>query len=291
MTSAELPIYDFRKPHRLADDIEHILSKWQARVGTAIADRLALHFGINTEWDAQDLESSRSVDLASGLDKPFLAFSILLEEDLEVMWFLLSRRLVVTFVEGMFGDAPEEMPADRLLTDVENSLVEIVIQEVQKALVEAQPCAQPKPCPLQGEKRIRELTRTFPEQEQITVARFQVSTSCGQGEAIWILSQAAVLSFAAHVSECRIATRADDGEMANTIRQIPLEVVVGLGRASIHVAELVNLQVGDIVVLNQRVTDPLYADVAGTTKFRGWPGRLGTRQAFQIGSLVQPEDQ
>lgn len=290
MTAEPLP-YDFRKPHRLADDIEHILSKWQARAGTAIADRWALHCGINTEWEVRDLESSRSRDVVRGLDAPFVAFSLLLEEDTEIMWFLLSRRLVVTFVEGMFGDAPEEMPADRPLTDVENALVEMVMQEVQKALVEGQPCAQPKPCPLQGEKRLRELTRAFPEQEQITLARFHVSASCGQGEAIWILSQAAVLSFATHVSECRIAKRTDAGEMAHTMRKIPLEVVVGLGRASIHVADLVNLQVGDIVVLDQRVTDPLYADVAGTTKFRGWPGRLGTRQAFQIGSLVPPEDQ
>ena len=79
--------------------------------------------------------------------------------------------------------------------------------------------------------------------------------------------------------------------MANTIRKIPLEVVVGLGRTSIHVADLVNLQVGDIVILNQRVSDPLYAEVAGTVKYLGWPGRLGTRQAFQIGSLVAPDDQ
>ena len=291
MNAAEPVPYDFRKPRRLADDIEHILSEWQAHVASAIADRWGLHFGINTEWEAQDLESSRSCDLVSELDTPFLAFSILLEEDLEAMWFLLSRRLVVTLVEGMFGDTPEEMPADRPLTDVESSLVEMVMQEVQKALVEAQPCAQPKPCPFQGEKQLREMTRTFPEQEQIAVARFHVSASCGQGEVIWILSQAAVLSFATHVSECRIATRADAGEMAKTIRKIPLEVVVGLGRTSIHVSDLVNLQVGDIVILDQRVTDPMYAEVAGTTKFRGWPGRLGTRQAFQIGSLVSPEDQ
>ncbi len=290
MTAEPVP-YDFRKPHRLADDIENILSKWQTGVGTAIADRWALHFGINTEWEAQELESSRSGDLANEWDAPFLAFGISLEDDAEAMWFLLSRRLAVAFVENMLGGPPAEMPVDRALTDVENSLIDMAMHEVQKAMIEAQPCPQPKPCSFRGEKRLRELTRAFPPQEQITVARFQVSASCGQGEAIWILSQAAVLSFATRVSECRLATRTDAGEMANTIRKIPLEVVVGLGRASIHVADLVNLQVGDIVILNQRVSDPLSAEVAGTVKYRGWPGRLGTRQAFQIGSLVASEDQ
>ena len=48
----------------------------------------------------------------------------------------------------------------------------------------------------------------------------------------------------------------------------------------------IGITVGDVVMLDQRVTEPLDAYVQGTPKFRGWPGRCGTRQALQILSLV-----
>jgi flagellar motor switch protein FliM len=290
MTPSELAPYDFRKPRRLADDLQSILSAWHADACGAIADRWALHFGVTTEWAASSLEITRSSDLASEFQEPFLAYSIVLRDDTEPTWFILRRNLAIACVASMFGESLTEIPADRALTDVEQSLTELAMHEVLGALIESQPCTNPMQCQLRGQRHPRELTRTFPDQEQITVAKFSIDAPFGRGEAHWVLSQAAVLRFAAHVGECRLDAQSDRGEMEKIVRKIPLEVVVRLGNADLHVSDLVNLQVGDIVLLNQRVSDPLLAEVAGTTKFLGWPGRIGINQAFQINAHVTPED-
>ncbi len=47
-------------------------------------------------------------------------------------------------------------------------------------------------------------------------------------------------------------------------------------------AQLAHLRAGDIIVLNQRVTAPLVGEIAGEPKLRGWSGRVGNQQAFQI---------
>ena len=50
-----------------------------------------------------------------------------------------------------------------------------------------------------------------------------------------------------------------------------------------------NLRPGDVLILDQRVNEPLWGEVATAVKFRGWPGRVGRRQAVQITGWVKPE--
>ena len=66
-----------------------------------------------------------------------------------------------------------------------------------------------------------------------------------------------------------------------------LEISVQLGAARLPLHQLTRLRVGDLVILDQRVHEPLAAFVAGEQKFKGWPGRAGARQAFQIDSSVE----
>jgi flagellar motor switch protein FliM len=89
-----------------------------------------------------------------------------------------------------------------------------------------------------------------------------------------------------NVSECRQAEAQGSASLEQTIHQIPMQVVVHLGKANVHVSDLMHLQPGDIVILDQRVSDPLSAEVGELTKFLGWPGRVGTRQAFQVTEMV-----
>ena len=75
-------------------------------------------------------------------------------------------------------------------------------------------------------------------------------------------------------------------DLKSLVRQIPMQLIVRLGSANLHVSDLLNLQPGDVVVLDQRVNEPLDAEVSDTPIFRGWPGRVGTKQAFQVSDVI-----
>jgi len=47
-------------------------------------------------------------------------------------------------------------------------------------------------------------------------------------------------------------------------------------------SELAALTAGDVIILDQRIGEPLLATVGDVPVFWGWPGRLGMRQAYQI---------
>ena len=73
------------------------------------------------------------------------------------------------------------------------------------------------------------------------------------------------------------------------VQALPIEIKVALGSIELPLAQLGHLQPGDVIVLNQRITDPLVALVNDTPKFRGWPGRNGSTLAYKIHSLTENE--
>ena len=59
-------------------------------------------------------------------------------------------------------------------------------------------------------------------------------------------------------------------------------------RADLHpVAQLADLAVGDVVVLDHFISDPVLADIHGAAKYRGFPGRIGSQRSFQIVDVLE----
>jgi flagellar motor switch protein FliM len=50
--------------------------------------------------------------------------------------------------------------------------------------------------------------------------------------------------------------------------------------------DILNLQVGDIIPFDKRVTDPLLAKVEGIPKFLGKAGQVRNAKAFQLSSKL-----
>lgn len=65
-----------------------------------------------------------------------------------------------------------------------------------------------------------------------------------------------------------------------------VEVVVELGKARITSKDLVNFKVGDIVQLDNDVTDELTVKVEGVPKFKGYPGTMKGSKAVQVSSII-----
>lgn len=76
-------------------------------------------------------------------------------------------------------------------------------------------------------------------------------------------------------------------KLETLVRDLPVEAAVELGTVELSLAQLAALAPGDLLILNQRVCEPLTVRVDNRAKFRGWPGRVGPRQSLQIESLYE----
>jgi flagellar motor switch protein FliM len=71
-------------------------------------------------------------------------------------------------------------------------------------------------------------------------------------------------------------------QVESLVRGMKLPLTVKLGHVQLTPSQLAELQVGDVVVLHQRTSQPLKAFISGRPAFLGWPGQLAGKQAFQI---------
>jgi flagellar motor switch protein FliM len=75
--------------------------------------------------------------------------------------------------------------------------------------------------------------------------------------------------------------------LLDRLRSAEVELVVELGRRSIMVQDLLKLGLGDVLPLENEVTDLMTAKVEGVPKFYGRAGVLGANKAFQIEELLK----
>lgn len=70
--------------------------------------------------------------------------------------------------------------------------------------------------------------------------------------------------------------------LENRVKQATLPVVAELGTTSISVEDFLMMNIGDVIELDQKITNPLILKVGNLPKFTAQPGKLSKKMAVQI---------
>lgn len=76
-------------------------------------------------------------------------------------------------------------------------------------------------------------------------------------------------------------------KIEETVRIAPLLIQAELGKSEITIHEFLNLGVGDVIELNQKINEPLKILVGGEYKFKAQPGKLKNKIAVQITEVIE----
>lgn len=281
--------YDFRKPSRLAADLEQELVAWLTSGCALVPEKWAKHLAMPIEHAVTRIETARPSDALAELSDAVVAYLVAVGPEPINTLLLLPRPLVLALVAGMLGDACTELPADRSLTPVEESLTEYLLQQLLKAIQESWPGDEPLAVNFKNGEPAPKRTRVFAPDDNIVRFTLSMRGPFGEQPWEWLLPQKGLTNLLCH-SVAGLGTAQDQGartRLESLVGEMPLEVSVRLGSAVLHVSDIVGMQAGDVVLLDQPISRPLSAAVAGATRFRVWAGRVGAKQAFQIESLVE----
>ncbi|MFT8871357.1 MAG: flagellar motor switch protein FliM [Sporolactobacillus sp.] len=93
------------------------------------------------------------------------------------------------------------------------------------------------------------------------------------------------------MSEKKNETTIDEHRaLQNNIESSKVNVSVQLGRSHITIEELLSLEVGDVIQLNESLNQPVVVAVADLPKFLAQPGKRNRRIAVQIVKPIKEED-
>jgi flagellar motor switch protein FliM len=74
--------------------------------------------------------------------------------------------------------------------------------------------------------------------------------------------------------------------LKSRIHEVPVKLMVELGKATIRGRDLLQLDIGDVLVLNQDVEKPLVAKVEDVPKFKAFAGTSRGNKAFQVHDIT-----
>ena len=73
----------------------------------------------------------------------------------------------------------------------------------------------------------------------------------------------------------------------NRLKEVPVKIVVELGKAEVTGRELLDLNIGDVIQLDTYSKEKLLVKVENAIKFEGYPGFYRGNQAIQISNTVE----
>ncbi len=285
--------YNFAEPGRLTADVEQRVSGWLRAAAALAAKQASRQLPFAPEVTLTGVTVQRPADGLATLPEASVGYGVALGGTTAEAMIAVPRQLALALVGAMIGEVGGEMPEDRELTVVEQDLLEYFAGEVLVGtLRETWPAAVSIPIVMKAHEAHPRWTRIFPPDQNVVVCTFAVKGTFGEANWYVLLSQKHLLEQLALSmpggDRLRSSGGPPDGERLRLlVEELPVEMTVVLGTVDLSLADLARLGVGDVVILNQRVTETLPVLLAGERKCKGWPGRVGSRQAFEIESFLE----
>lgn len=284
--------YDFRRPNRLSKNQLRIIEN----IHETFAEALSYYF-------VSKLQTVATVNVTS-VDQLFYSEYILSVSNPNCLYVFdiegadgsgvleLSPPLALALVERLLGGPADKPLKPRSITPIEQAvlrgLVEHMFSELSAAWRSVAECTfrynrfESEP----------DFVQIAPASEIVLVVSFDVSIGLNAFVMNLCFPTFALEEVIARLSTELLAARHPgrrrerESESARILQQhllaIELLLTAELGKATITVRDLLNLNVGDVIKLETRITDELIVLLDGKPRFAARPGRVDTKKAVRI---------
>jgi flagellar motor switch protein FliM len=275
--------FDFRKPP--PGVLEWQTAEWLAEAARLASITWSKLLTFQAEPMAGGVVPTTAGDGLSTLPANAVGFPVATEDESDDGFLLaLPRPLVLTLLAGLMNEVVTGILPDRDLTALETSLCGFLTRELfLKSMTAAWPLDDPPRWVAGAGGQPRNVWR-LPAADPAVLACFMANTPFGELPFHMLFMRSERLLRLADPPPMKASplVPAERLHIESLVREMAVEVDVTLGTAELTLYDLANLRAGDVLMLRQKVSDPLTASVAGTPKFRVWPGAVGGRQAVQV---------
>jgi flagellar motor switch protein FliM len=283
MTSPEYRVFDFREIAAL-DDAAVLFRNWLAKSssffssfwGDASGYGAQLSLGpINTDTYGSVLESVPPEDYCCLAELTGHASSL---------WYASRNDLRLIVCELLCLADAEQLVGEEL-SPVEQALIQLFLDRLASSLGDGWMGLNELVIQAGSLDRDPRKTRIFRSKDLVTKTSLQVELKIGKVELHWLLPKQQI----SELLETTVDNRSDRQPVSPSTQMVghlPIEVVSILGKATVPMTKLSQLEVGQLVMLDQRIDQPVTAYINDSPFFECWPGRLGGKQALEIAGCV-----
>ncbi|BDV00050.1 flagellar motor switch protein FliM [Thermodesulfomicrobium sp. WS] len=201
---------------------------------------------------------------------------------------VVDTRLVFSLVENFFGGAGSQPKIEgRDFTPIEQSIIVKVVKLLLANLEDAWRPVHEVSIEYVRSEINPQFATIVPPSDVVVVISFEVELESAMGSLLVALPYATIEPirsklYAAFQSERLEVDHAWISRFRDRLLETPVELTVTLGTTRLTGRQLLDLQVGDILLLDQDEDDLLEARVQGVLKFYGEPGFVKGNKAFRV---------
>lgn len=206
----------------------------------------------------------------------------------------ISPEVAFPMIDRLLGGPGEGKIVPRALTDIETVVMRRIFHAVLEAMAEAwRNIADIRPN-LESLETNALFIQYVPPTEVVAYLMFSVQLGKASGEIKlcypFTMLEPLMPQLSARrwlVREAKSRSDQDKVKVAHELADVSLTMTAELGEARITVAELLGLEVGDVIQLDASKVAPVELYVRGRRKFRGKPGRSGRNLAVQVTEVIR----
>jgi flagellar motor switch protein FliM len=208
---------------------------------------------------------------------------------------VVDSRLVFALVENFFGGAGSQPKIEgREFTRIEQAIVNKVIKLALDNMEESWRPVHDVHLELVRSEINPQFAAIVPPSDVVVVITFEVELENAIGSLIVCLPYATLepIRSKLHASFQTERLEVDHAwvtRLKERMLETPIDVVIRFGETKITGRQLLNMELGDILLVNTDTDDLLQAKVQGVLKFHGIPGTVKGNKAFQVIKEEEPK--
>ncbi|MDD5758827.1 MAG: flagellar motor switch protein FliM [Desulfobulbaceae bacterium] len=211
--------------------------------------------------------------------------------------FVLEPKLVFSLVETFLGGsgARNVRIEGRDFTSIEQRLIQRVINILLSDMEKAWYFLHPVQVQFIRSEINPQFAKICEPDDVVLINRYEVDMDRAVGSITCCIPLSNLESIKSKLTTAFQREQSDeDIQLARTlqesIKNVPVDLEIELGKAMIPAGDIIELQVGDIIQLNRRKDDLLPCYLAGVRKFMGTPGIRRGSKAFLIKRKVMDRE-
>jgi len=204
----------------------------------------------------------------------------------------MDSALAFAIIDSVLGGTSRtSLNPNRLFTTLELKLVQKVVMDILADLEKAWLPLYPAKVNLLRMEMNPRLVTIVPPEYQVVTMTVKVQVEETPGTMIFAVPIMTIEPIRDKLKEgMQFDLMAIDPQwsfrLSSEILDAPLELSIELGNATISLRELLDLSVGDTIMLDKPNTSELTVKVEGVPKFQGIPGIRHGNKAFQISNIL-----
>ncbi|HWP98592.1 MAG TPA: flagellar motor switch protein FliM [Syntrophomonadaceae bacterium] len=290
----KVKVYDFRRPNKFSKDQLHTLQVIYETYARSLATFLSAQLRAAVQVEILSVEQLTYEEFIRSISNPTILniFALFPLEGNGIME--INPKLGFAFLDRLLGGPGYTLSKIRALTEIELTVMEKLSQRMLHYLQE------PWGSIIELEPNL-ERVETNPQFTQLvspTEIMMIVSMETRMGDIMGMINMCIPflvlepildkLSVHYYYSASHKKPTVENMNIIqNRLENAVVPIRVLLGGTTLSVGDLLELNVGDVVLLDKKIKDDLQVVIGNTPKFLGKPGTSDTRIAIQVSSVIE----